>query len=415
MSLNLEISSKNLKKAEIAIIFALTLLVLVGVFGIIQIHTKPVIPIEPYESALNTPWKLLVALYVFFVVSTTGLCIIAALGEVFGVRDLEPVVKDVLLMALVTILVGLLTIGLEIERVERGVFAMLGHTNPKSIMFWMIMFYLLYFIFLIGEMWFYFREDLILQAKTSKGIKRLIAKIILLGKLNGNKEIDKEFAKKIGFVEVVTAVMATSNLGALFAVNYLPLWHDPLTPIYILLTGIVSGSALAIVGILSVGFLRGIDEEKMKAIQFLKLLLVFSLIVMIFFIIWRFLIKIYPTSNEVSILSISLFFSKFLLNFWFFEIIVGIIVPLILLVLSSSVNRIFIAGLFVLVGIFVSRINFVIGGQILKEISGGSVTYGIHPFEIMAASGFIALAILLYYIGYKLLPMGVKHEEKRFY
>ena len=93
----------------------------------------------------------------------------------------------------------------------------------------------------------------------------------------------------------------------------------------------------------------------------------------------------------------------------------GIIVPLILLVLSSSVNRIFIAGLFVLVGIFVSRINFVIGGQILKEISGGSVTYGIHPFEIMAASGFIALAILLYYIGYKLLPMGVKYEEKRFY
>ena len=37
-----------------------------------------------YNVSREHPWGLLIAVYIFFVVSSTGLCIIGSLGDVFG-------------------------------------------------------------------------------------------------------------------------------------------------------------------------------------------------------------------------------------------------------------------------------------------------------------------------------------------
>jgi len=197
------------KKIEFIFGSALLLLILVGALGILQMHTHPVMPIEPFESAEGIPWRLLVALYVFFVVSTTGFCIIISLGEVFGFTKLEPILKECMLMALVTILVGLMTIALDLEQVMRGYFAIAGHVNTTSIMFWMIMLYVLYVIFLIVEIWFYFYDDLIKQ-REERGLRGLVARVLTIPKASETKD----FAKVIGFVTVFTAIIANSNLGA---------------------------------------------------------------------------------------------------------------------------------------------------------------------------------------------------------
>ncbi|MCD6493302.1 MAG: polysulfide reductase NrfD [Archaeoglobaceae archaeon] len=407
----MEISGKNLKKAEIAAIFTLTLLVLLGIIGIIQIHTRPIIPIEPYESALGMPWRLLVAVYVFFVVSTTGLCIVASLGEVFGISKLEPIVKEGLLMALVTILVGLMTIGLEIEQVFRGAYAMLGHTNPQSIMFWMIMFYVLYVIFLIVEMWFYFYDDLIKQRESDNKIKSLIARILTIPKARETKD----FARVIGFITVVTAIIAHSNLGALFAVNYLPFWHGPLLPIYFILSAIVSGAALTVIGTVVTDYVKGVEikGDRYEAIQTLRFVLGLSLVITAFFTAWKFILKAYPNSTLFSREAVEVFISgSYALNFWGIEVLIGLVTPVILLAIPKigrKVEGVFAASMVTIIGIFFLRIDLVMGGQVLKLISGlKPVPFKVHPFEIMATIGFMALAILLYYIGYKLLPMEVE-------
>lgn len=399
-----------LKKMEISLGLILVLIILIGVLGIYQMHTKPIMGIEAFESSISIPWRLLVAVYVFFVVSTTGLCIVASLGEVFGFSKLEPIVKEGLLMALVTILVGLMTIGLEIEQVTRGYYAMIGHVNPKSVMFWMIMFYVLYVVFLVVEMWFYFYDDLLKQ-KESGGLKGWVARILTIPKATDTKD----FARVIGFVTVFTAVIAHSNLGALFGVNYLPFWHGPLLPVYFILSAIVSGAALTVIGAYFADRIRGvrIEGKRYEAIQMLRLILGFSIVVTIFFTTWKFVVKAYPNSTLLSREAIEVYLTgDFAFNFWVMEVIVGLLAPLILLAIPQigrKTEGVFVASLLTIIGIFFLRIDLVMGGLALKLISGTAFpSLVFHPFELVATAGFMALTILLYCIGYKLLPMGVE-------
>ena len=40
-----------------------------------------------YNVTREHPWGLMIAVYIFFVVSSTGLCIVGSLGDVFGFKD----------------------------------------------------------------------------------------------------------------------------------------------------------------------------------------------------------------------------------------------------------------------------------------------------------------------------------------
>ncbi len=44
---------------------------------------------EILEFSVNVPWTMLVSNYVFFVGSSTGLCIVSSLGIVFGLERYE--------------------------------------------------------------------------------------------------------------------------------------------------------------------------------------------------------------------------------------------------------------------------------------------------------------------------------------
>jgi molybdopterin-containing oxidoreductase family membrane subunit len=67
-----------------------------------------------YNVTREHPWGLLIAMYIFFVVSSTGLCIIGAFGDVFGFKDYMAVSKRAVFGSIVTLLSGFAVIGLEI-------------------------------------------------------------------------------------------------------------------------------------------------------------------------------------------------------------------------------------------------------------------------------------------------------------
>jgi molybdopterin-containing oxidoreductase family membrane subunit len=284
-----------------------------------------------------------------------------------------------------------------------------------SVMFWMIMFYVLYVIFLIVEIWFYFRDDLVKQAEEG-GLRGLVGKIASLQFLNisflkFDRETNKQFAKAIGFATVVTAIIAHSNLGALFAVNYLPFWHGALLPIYFILSAIVSGASLTILAAVLADWIKGsrITGERYEALQMLRFILGFSLVVTVFFTAWKIIIKAYPTAGWFSNEAVSVFLTgPYAFNFWIIEVFIGLLIPIAILASPAgrSIDGLFVAAFLTVVGIFFLRIDLVMGGQVLKLISGiGVPAMSVHPFEIMAASGFLALMVLLYYVLYRVLPM----------
>ena len=84
-----------------AAVFLLGLLTLVGVaFGVHSIiagheHT--------FGVTRDVPWGVLIAAYVFFVVTSTGLCIVSSVGHVFGFKDFNPIAKRAVFLSIATI------------------------------------------------------------------------------------------------------------------------------------------------------------------------------------------------------------------------------------------------------------------------------------------------------------------------
>ncbi|MCQ4153212.1 MAG: polysulfide reductase NrfD [Archaeoglobi archaeon] len=416
----------------VSLTLALTALGFVGAY---LMHFPPPLsvelPVEPYESAFGVPWRYLVALYVFLVL--LGTAAIASAGEVLHIKEIEVIVKDAVVIAILSIIVGLITIAFDLERIERAGYATLGHANPTSVMYWMIMFYILELIFLIVESWFYFRSDLVKQSEL-KGVKGAVGKILslrfigdyiqnryftssALNKLakyltTRDKSIDSEVARSIGIVALITAVLAYSNLGALFAASYIPLWHDAITPIYFVVTAIFGGAAILVIATIVTSWATS-SKEKLSALPVLRKILGVSLAIALLFTAWRAVIVGYPGVNHFAAISVAnLMFGSYALNFWIVEVLLGMVIPIFLLLLrGNSIKVLLTSSVLVIAGVFTYRFDFIFAGQVVKNISGLSLPTPPHPFELMFILGALALVTFAYYAVYKLLPMEVEHAS----
>ena len=67
-----------------------------------------------YNVTRQHPWGLLLSMYVFFVVSSTGLCIISSIGHVFGISEFQQIGKRAIAGAIITISSGFAVIGLSL-------------------------------------------------------------------------------------------------------------------------------------------------------------------------------------------------------------------------------------------------------------------------------------------------------------
>ena len=77
----LEVSTSGKYNAAIAI---MGLMALVGVAA--GLHAFFIGHDHAFGNTRDVPWGLLIAAYVFFVVTSTGLCLVSSIGHVFGVQ-----------------------------------------------------------------------------------------------------------------------------------------------------------------------------------------------------------------------------------------------------------------------------------------------------------------------------------------
>jgi Ni/Fe-hydrogenase subunit HybB-like protein len=99
--------------------------------------------------------------------------------------------------------------------------------------------------------------------------------------------------------------------------------------------------------------------------------------------------------------------------FWTFEIAIGIVFPVFILVYSARKKKIagvLVSSIMVLVGYFVKRYNFVVASQVYPLIKK---QYPLHSYlptfmEVLLISGIIATLLLVYTLGVKFLPLKEK-------
>lgn len=344
-----------------------------------------------YNVYREIPWGILIATYVFFVVSSTGLCLISSIGHVFGVQDFMPIAKRSVFLSIATILSGFFVIAFEIKLPWRMAIWNVISPNLTSNIWWMGTLYGIYLAFMFAEY------------------------IFLL--MNKHRP-----AVICGFSGSVAGIAAHSNLGAVFGLLMgRPYWQGPYMPIYFIASAMMTGCAV-ILFFHIMGYKINKEEmspEMRRALEVTTKIGILLICVILFFTTWKLIAGAtgQPAGSYETIMSEVTGHHAF--SFWFFEILMGMAGPLVLFILSRGRNLklMLIASFSMIIGIFIMRFNLVNLGQAMPVYYDLGVnefkdmlSYTPSIYEIIITAGGFGLTALLFLIGEKVFD-GHKVED----
>lgn len=348
------------------------------------------------------PWGVLIATYIFFVASTSGLCLVGSLGHVFGFKVFEPIATRATFLGLVLLVVGFSVIASELERPFLLLKWAVLSPNPRSPIWWMGALYGVYAVVLAVE--------LSLQ---------LVA--------------DHRRARIAGVVSLIAAVAAQSNLGAVLGLSHgRPAWYGPFLPVYFIALALMCGAALLIAAVWAEDYFtreRQPRPEHLPLLDALRQLLALFIAVVMFFTVWRAIAGTYGSHGGLYAVTMASLTGPLFVSFWLGEVFLGLVVPLVLLlgVARHRHEALALAAALPMLGVFVMRYNLVVSGQMLslKPLTGrmgelysyapafkgnpaGFLSYTPSLVEVGVVVGAMAAAVLLYVGGTRVLRI---HQE----
>jgi Ni/Fe-hydrogenase subunit HybB-like protein len=366
-------------------------LIFVGIFGLMMligigagIHALFISGTRhAYGTYREVPVAILISTYVFFVVASTGLCLLSSLPHLFSISDFMPIAKRSVYLSIITILAGFLVIGLEIEHPFRMVLYNIISPNLNSNIWWMGTLYSFALVFLTIEFIFLMKEE--------KHKKAMI--VCLLG--------------------VTTEVAANTNLGGVFAMMHgRPYWYGPYLPVYFLLSAAITGCAF-IIFFFGLSFWinrKTIDLQTEKALESVGKLTILLLIIIMIFTVWKMFATSVGGQSAIEAMR-ALLAGPYAFNFWGIEVIGGMIIPFVLLLISRAKNMMimFVASVFMIFSIFFMRLDLVIVGQIVPlylELGASEYsrlhTYTPSVHEILVVLGGVGFCGLAFLLGEKI-------------
>jgi molybdopterin-containing oxidoreductase family membrane subunit len=325
---------------SMSILFGLMLVVGVGVgiagFFIGHEHV--------FNNTREVPWGLLISTYAFFAITSTGLCLLAAISHVFGGNSLAPLANRMVWISLITILSGFTVIGMEIENPWRMAIYNIISPNITSNIWWMGTLYGMALGFILLEFW-----------------------LILTHRLG--------LALTLGIMGALAEVAANTCLGGVFStLASRPFWYGAQMPVLFLACAFLSGAAAAI---FFTHYAYVIRRRKMEphvfaGVQAAGKVLLLMIVLVAVGTFWRMASFYVGGASDGRIAADAFFNGPLSFNFWGLEVGVGLAAPALLLVLTrmKSLAAMSTAALMSLIGMFISRLNMVAGGQLVPQYLG---------------------------------------------
>jgi Ni/Fe-hydrogenase subunit HybB-like protein len=383
-------------------------------------HLTPILKeiwgyIFPNEIELH--WGILIVLYPYLTGLVAGAFILASLVKVFNVKELQPTYRLAMLTAMSFLIVAPLPLLAHLGHPERA-YEILITPNSASAM---AMFGFVYAWYLMAvlclEIWFEYRRDIILWSQKETGIKKWIHKIVsLFSKDISEKAIhfDKKWVKIITIIGIPSAFLLHGYVGFIFgSIKANPWWSSVLMPIVFLFSAIVSGIAMVLILYMVITPFRGKELDilcldKLASYLFYVMIIDFSLEAL------DFVHRVYESEESIKILAY-LVSNKLFVSLIVIQLFMGMLIPLLMIALIKILKSppdlkkmvYFISAILVQVGIFSTRWNIVIGGQLFSKSFRGLTVYKITFFGL---EGFFAsvivfcLPFILLYIFTKILP-----------
>jgi Ni/Fe-hydrogenase subunit HybB-like protein len=360
-----------------------------------------------YPNEVTLHWSVLIVLYPFITGLVAGAFILASLERVFRVEAVKPTYRLALLTALSFLLVAPLPLQLHLGHPERSPeMYFTPHSTSAMAMFGYV--YLWYLMaVLVFEIWLDYRRDIVLLSQTSRGLLRIVYKVMTLGSNNISERslrIDERVGWIVTLVGIPSAFMLHGYVGFIFgSIKANPWWSSPLMPVVFIFSAMVSGIAGVMLLYMATTKLRG-KQIDMRCVDSIAMYLFYTFIIDFSLEMLDLIHRIYEADESFRSLDFMvhtrLYFSHIVV-----QIFLGTIIPLILLAIPQMVKlpeiarkRMYAsAGALSLIGIFAMRWNVVIGGQLFSKSFLGYTTY---KMTMATREGLIVATALA------LLPMG---------
>jgi len=370
-----------------------------------------------YPNEIELHWGLLVVLYPYITGLVAGAFILASLEKVFRVKEIEPTYRLSLLTALAFLLVAPLPLLAHLGHPERSfeIFLTPQFRSAMAMFGFVYAWYLT--LVLVLEIWFEYRADMVRWSQGEKGLKRVLHWVLSLGSRDLSPAavaFDRKAVFTITVIGIPSAFLLHGYVGFIFgSVKANPWWSSVLMPIVFLFSAIVSGISLVLILYYVTTMMRRKPLD-MACLDKLSEFLLYALIVDFSLELLDFIHRLYESEESIKILS-ELIFIKLGLSLTIVQILLGTIVPLALLAvarftqLPAELKRVtyFIAALLVQVGIFSTRWNVVIGGQLFSKSLRGLTVYKLElggMEGLFSSIGLLLLPFLILFVLVKVLP-----------
>ena len=366
-----------------AVFAGLTALIVIGALA-------AALTVPPGTEVFNTTpaveWGLLIATYVFLVVTTSGLCLVSSLGMVFGIDRFKPVEMRHVVLALLFLMSGFGVIALELHYPIRLVFGVILSPSPGSPMWWMGTVYGIYLGVLVFE---------------------LVTNLLGFAKL----------AHIACVVSAGVACVAPTTLGLVFgSLVSRPFWQGSIAPLYLIATAILSGASVLGIVFVLVNRLRlpGHGAEATGVIVGIRRLLVILLGLVIAYMAIRSLaaVTIGSAADRAAVEALAV--GPLGPVSWIVRIGLGLLVPLALVAWPGKrvARRVFAASWLIMIGLFVDRLTFVTAGQIAPSTAASGIvsspyaSYVPSLDEIGIVVGAVAAVALVYVLVERFIDLS---------
>jgi molybdopterin-containing oxidoreductase family membrane subunit len=327
-----------------------------GAFAVIRVmlHGHETI----YAVNREVPWGLLIATYAYFVITSTGLAFIGGLGHAFGFEKFARMNRRIVMLAFVTLLAGFTQIGMELGHPFRLMIYFLVSPHFAAPIVWMGLFYSIELVLLAVELFIIFQPE----------------------------RFSRRTAALVGFLALVVGVIATSNLGFVFgSINARPFFHGIYFPVFLVVSGIVAGAGLLLI-VYNVVYRFRVPAEYVEPMRALGRLMGLGIGGMVLLYFWKIMSSLYTEPQGAYESAMALLSGPLAPHFWIGEVLLALAVPLALLIVGLrrvSTTALGLSGLVFLLGMFFTRFDFIVAGQ-LPPMREGYEGSGVHTVNGLA-------------------------------
>jgi predicted membrane protein len=372
-----------------------------------------------YPNEFELHWGILIVLYPYLTGLVAGAFILASLERVFNVKALQPVYRLSLLTALSFLIVAPLPLLSHLGHPLRSYQMFLTpHSQSAMAMFGFVYAWYLMVVLLL-EIWFDYRRNIVVWSREKKGFSKYLYKVLTLGATDISEKavrFDDKIGKIITVIGIPSAFLLHGYVGFIFgSVKANPWWSSVLMPIVFLFSAIVSGIALVLLVYMITAMFRW-KRIDMSCLNKLAEFLLYAIIVDFSLELLDFIQRLYESEESINILS-EMISNRLFISLIVSQIILGTLIVARFGKVPDEMRRIlyFMGAILIQVGIFSTRWNVVIGGQLFSKSLRGLTVYKVEVLGLeglLMTCALLIMPLVILYVLSKILPPWPKSETR---